>query len=453
MTLASAQESRSAGKGHYNRRWGRSALDQRTDSGSARVTLALSGGGARGFAHIGVLRAFEERGIAIAGIAGTSMGAVVGGLYAVGYSPDEIEDIAANTDLSTLFANAPRRRALFLTQREKIDQALITLRFSSFKPVIPTELTAGQRVSEVLSRLTMRQSYRADNDFTGLPTPFLASATDMETGQAITLERGNLAESMRASMAFPLALSAVELDGRLLTDGGMTRPIPVDLARSLLDGEGYVVAVNTTKDLQGRDKITDAFEVANQVTTIMSRRELLEQLDSADFVITPPVRSLDGADFRRLGEISRLGYDAAAEVIDAILQGHRQRRASRSLGFTSVVLGADRRLIEALAEPLLSNAGRVSAAYLDSLLAERWKRGDLLTLSARTVRPGAGSDTKLIVEAVGIPETEWLTLRVINDEASAPDSVHQSLSARLRGLGKLDVDSLAAWTVELYREM
>ena len=168
-------------------------------------------------------------------------------------------------------------------------------------------------------------------------------------------------------------------------------------------------------------------------------------------MITPPVRSFAGANFRSLDKISRLGYESAEEVIDSILQNHRRRRANRSLMITSVILGGERELIEALAGPLLSISIPVSAAYLDSLFDVRWQEGDLLTLSARTIPDGAGYETKLIVEAVGMPDTEKLTLLVTSDGDKIPDSVHQSLTRRMRNMGKLDLDSLAAWILGPYR--
>ncbi|MCK4460291.1 MAG: patatin-like phospholipase family protein, partial [candidate division Zixibacteria bacterium] len=190
------------------------------------ILLALSGGGARGVATIGLLKAFEEKGIEIEAVTGTSIGGIIGGLYACGYSPDELADIVRNLDLTGLFSNQPSRRTMFLTQREERDRHLLSIRFDGFKPVIPRALTAGQKLTTILTALTTRANYHAAGNFDRLPIPFKTISTDIVSGREIVLDSGSLADAMRATMGFPLAFTPLDKGDQLLMDGGMVTPIP-----------------------------------------------------------------------------------------------------------------------------------------------------------------------------------------------------------------------------------
>ncbi|HSG99416.1 MAG TPA: patatin-like phospholipase family protein [candidate division Zixibacteria bacterium] len=440
----------------YQRQWGKVDVSQRERTGRPRIALALSGGGARGLAHIGVIRACEERGIEIAGIAGASMGGVIGGLYAVGYSTDEITDLVTAIDFGALFSNRPRRRSLLLTQRAELEQTLLTLRFNSLTPTLPTELSSAQRVTEMLTLLTLRGNYAAKENFTALPTPFKTVATDITTGEAVTLERGNLAEAMRATLAFPLAISGVDWEGRLLMDGGMLKPLPVDLARSLLDGDGVVVAVNVTKDLQHRERIDDFFEVATQVTTIMSLRELREEIAAADYYVAPDVRSFDAADFNNADQMIAAGHDAAAPLLDSLAGEWKRAQRRRLFTIQSIQPEGDTALIERLRATLLDSQSPVSETELDSALEARWREGDLLSLSARAeVTESAPPDgprqtIALVVAATARPDSTP-ELILTGTPALPPGSTPYRARLRqwLTEQESLDLDELRARTESL----
>ena len=166
-----------------------------------RIGLALSGGGARGFAHIGVLKALDDAGIPIDYIAGSSMGSIIGGLYAAGHTPDELERITLETDWNQLFLDDPGRANLFVTQKMDQTDHTIQLRLNGLQPHIPSGLSAGQKLQLLFTSLTASANYLADGDFSRLPIPFLAVATDLTTGERVVLGQGNLAEAMRASAA------------------------------------------------------------------------------------------------------------------------------------------------------------------------------------------------------------------------------------------------------------
>ena len=283
------------------------------------VALAISGGGARGLSTIGILKAFEEQNIKIMAIAGTSMGAIIGGLYACGYSPDELSNIIGDIDFDEFFSNAPKRQTMFLTRRQENEKHLFSMRFDNFRPVIPRALTGGQTITTVLTKLTTKANYQSGGDFLKLPIPFRTVATDIITGREIVLERGSLADAMRASMAFPLALTAVERNGQLLMDGGMVTPIPVNLVKKMCDKDNYVVAINTTSALQAKDKLRTPVDIANQVTTIMTADKLSSQLKQADLVLEPELSDFDAGDFEFMDSLINIGYRAGLKAADSII--------------------------------------------------------------------------------------------------------------------------------------
>lgn len=286
------------------------------------IQLALSGGGARGLAAIGVLRAFEERGIRVQAIVGTSMGGIIGGLYASGYSAEELDDIVMGLNFSDLFASAPSRATMFLARRHENERHLISLRFDGLSPQIPRALTSAQSLTTLLTDLTARACYRADGDFRKFPIPFLTLATDIVTGEEVVLDSGSLADAMRATMAFPLAFTGIKYKGHLLMDGGILRPVPVDLARELIDEnttDTFVVAINTTAPLRPPDGLVTPIDIANQVTSIMTAGQLKRELARADFVITPALVNLTTTDFQKKKEIIAIGYEAGLVAADSIL--------------------------------------------------------------------------------------------------------------------------------------
>lgn len=298
---------------------GPGGLSPTVESNKYPVTVALSGGGARGLAAIGIFKAFEEKGINVVAIAGTSMGGIIGGLYATGFSPDQLATIIRGTDFNRFLANSPRRGAMFLTQREERDRHLLSVRFEGFRPVIPRALSAGQELTLLLTTLTTRANYHSAGEFTKLPIPFKTVSTDMITGREIILERGSLANALRATMAFPLAFTGVEDNGRLLMDGGMVTPIPVELARAMCDTVNFVVAINTAGTLLPQEKLKTPIDIANQATTIMTAERLKQQLAQADYIVTPPLEGYYSSDFKQRDSLIEIGYRTGLRAADSII--------------------------------------------------------------------------------------------------------------------------------------
>jgi NTE family protein len=292
------------------------------------VLLALSGGGARGLAAIGVLKAFEEKGIRVAAVTGTSIGGVIGGLYAAGYSPGELIGITRNIAFSQFFSNSPPRKTMFLTQRQERGRHILSVRFNGLTPVIPQAIAAGQRLTALLTNLTTKANYLCSGDFTRLPIPFKTISTDIVSGRGVILDHGSLAEAMRATMAFPLAFTGLEKEGQVLMDGGMVTPIPVELVKQMCDTVRFTVAVNTTSPLLPKDELTTPLDIANQVTSIMTADQLAQQLHSADFVITPPIDRFVSMDFKHRDTLIQIGYQAGLRAADSIITLLRRQRDS-----------------------------------------------------------------------------------------------------------------------------
>lgn len=281
-----------------------SAEDTHHPEQRPRIGLVLSGGGARGAAHIGVLKVLEEMRIPIDAIAGTSVGALVGGLYASGMSPDEIHTIIRETDWDQAFDDAPSRNNL--SYRRKMDNGKyipnLELGLREGKLMMPTGLTAGRKISFMLHRILLRNGFI--RHFDELRIPFRAVATDLTTGDMVVLSEGNLADALRASMAVPGAIVPMHLDGRLLADGGLVRNLPVDVIQEM--GVDVVIAVNVAKGLFPRKRLNSALAVSQQMITIMllkDEKEQLARLSRQDIYIHPELGDMAASDFANMFQV------------------------------------------------------------------------------------------------------------------------------------------------------
>ena len=284
-----------------------------------KIGLVLGGGGARGSAHVGVLKVLEELHIPIDFIAGNSMGAIVGGLYASGMTPEEIGRELQTIDWDDTFVDNPPR--IDRSYRRKLDDNLYMVKpklgFSDGEVKTPLAFIHGQKFDLQLSRLTLRASNL--HDFDKLPIPFRAVATDLETGRAVVLKSGELSRAIRASMAVPGAFDPVEIDGRLLVDGLVSNNVPVNVARDM--GADIVIVVDVGSGLYSRDQIKGALDVVAQLTNILSERNVEQQLATlkpTDILIKPQLGDLGSGDFTRAGEGIKIGEQAAREMLPTL---------------------------------------------------------------------------------------------------------------------------------------
>ena len=261
-----------------------------------KVGLVLSGGGARGAAHVGVLRVLKELRIPIDYIAGTSMGAIVGGLYASGLSVDELQEVVDTTDWFDVFNDSSRRQ--YLSFRRKQDDARVLspvrIGIEKGKPALPPGLITGQNVTILMHALTLPSA--GIERFDDLPIPFRAVATDLVTGEKVVLDRGSLSLAMRASMSVPGAFTPVEIDGRRLLDGGLVANLPIDVARQM-EAE-VVIAVDISTPLATSDQIRTLLNVAGQMNGFQTRKNVLEQiatLGPQDILIVPELEGIQPA--------------------------------------------------------------------------------------------------------------------------------------------------------------
>jgi len=283
-----------------------------------KVGLVLSGGGARGVAHIGVLRVLEQNRIPIDLIVGSSMGAIIGGLYASGYTTTELESVAVHTNWDDVLAltEETRRRELFVDQKIASDRSLLVIRFAGLTPVIPSAVSSGQRLTIFLSDLSFGGLYHPNPSFDELKIPLRIVTTDLISGRRVVLHDGPLSEAMRASMTVPLLFSPVEKGSMQLLDGGLVSNLPVDVAKSM--GCDIVIAVNASSGLRSADELQAPWQTADQIMGIMMQLSNELQLKLADVVITPMAEMHLSSDFTGLDSLIAHGEDAAREMVPKI---------------------------------------------------------------------------------------------------------------------------------------
>jgi NTE family protein len=277
-----------------------------------RIGLVLSGGGARGAAHVGVLKVLDEMRIPVDAVAGTSMGAVFGGLYSSGMSGAEVEELLQSVNWRDAFRDRPPRDQL--GYRRKQDDRNFLVRYSlglrADGVVLPRGLVQGQKLEQVLRNATLPVA--EVRNFDRLPIPFRAIATDLESGQPVYMASGDLVTAMRSSLSAPGVFEPVQRDGRLLVDGGLVDNLPIDIARSM--NVDILIVVDVSFPLFLRDELDSPLDVTNQAFAIMIRSRTLEQrakLHADDIIIEPSLGRFNSADFSRLPQALRAGEQAA----------------------------------------------------------------------------------------------------------------------------------------------
>jgi NTE family protein len=283
-----------------------------------RIALVLSGGGARGGAHLGVLKVLEDMRIPIDMIVGTSAGAIVGAAYASGMPVADIEREMQTLSTASLFHDLARRDVTVARKSENAGSyAGPEIGIGANGLLLPKGAVAGVALEAVLRRLTARQG---STNFDLLPIPFRAVATDVSTGEMVVLDHGNLAQAVRASMAIPAVISPIEIDGRLLVDGGITRNLPVDVARSM--GADVIIAINIGTPLLKREEITSVLSMSAQITRMLTAsnvRTSLAELDAqVDVLITPDLAGIEASNFDVLKEAEVQGGQAGRQAADKL---------------------------------------------------------------------------------------------------------------------------------------
>jgi NTE family protein len=368
-----------------------------------RVGLVLSGGGARGVAQIGVIKALERNHVPIDFIAATSMGAIVGGLYAAGYNPTELESLAVTTNWDEVLSltDDTKRTDLFMDQKLADDRSFLAIRFEGFSPVLPSAVSSGQRLTDFLSDLMLQALYHPFPDFDDLRIPFRAVATDLVSGRRVVLRDGSLAEALRATASVPLLFRPVERDSMRLVDGGLVDNIPVDVAR--MEGCDVAIAVNSTSGLRTMDEMNAPWQTADQIMGIMMDRVNERALLSADVVLTPDIGRHPGATFRGLDTLIRRGDEATERMMPSILRLIRGKADSlrahddRMLLVPPVVWECDSLAIpDSILRSCLSiaTANRNTTAAIRMLLDDLYSSGRFRDVNAAVTTGAAGTHVR-----------------------------------------------------------
>lgn len=290
-----------------------SAQDPATQSRS-KIGLVLSGGGARGGAHLGVLRVLREARVPIDVITGTSIGAVIGGLYAAGMTIEEIEAALLGSAWEDLLLEITPRTTRSFRRKRDDDTFLVKGRpgWNDREVQLPLGLIQGHQFDLLLSRWTLPVANIHDFDELGIP--FRAVAADIVTGEAVVLGQGNLARAMRASLTIPSVIAPIEIDGRLLVDGGIANNLPIDVARDL--GAEIIIAVDVSSGLLERESLGSVIDITNQLINMLGR-DLTEAqvatLGAGDVFIRPDLGEQTASDFETWAETIGVGYEAAAQ--------------------------------------------------------------------------------------------------------------------------------------------
>lgn len=291
-----------------------------------KIGLVLSGGGAKGLAHIGVLKVLEEEGIPIDYITGTSMGSIVGGLYACGYSVDRIEKLTRSINWDELLLDQISRRNISIEEKDDFGKYILEFPLVKGRVQLPKGMVDGQKVSILLSRLTWQ--VHSISDFDKLPIPFRCVATDIVNVKPVVLKSGYLPDAVRASMAIPSFFNPIEIDGRLLVDGGVIRNFPVEDARDM--GADIIIGVEVSAGLYTREQLNSAFRIMDQASTYQITLSNQEQEKKCDILIKPEIGNYNMFSFDAVDSLIALGEKAARSQISVI---HHLADSIRALGY------------------------------------------------------------------------------------------------------------------------
>ncbi len=289
-----------------------------------RVGLVLSGGGAKGFAHVGAIKVLEEAGVKVDYVAGTSMGAIVGGLYAAGYNARELDSVLRVYDLNGLVRDQLPRDVSSFYQKENDAKYAISLPLVSGKIELPSAVSRGQSAFNVFSQLT--EHVHATDDFSELPIPFYCIGTNLETGEEVVLDHGFLPEAIRASGSYPGLLTPVRIGDQVLVDGGLVDNFPVEKMKE--KGVDIIIGVNVSGGLRDIENINSLPEVLMQIAGFQMYKQWDSKIEMCDIYIRPELDAYSTFSFEEGQEIVVKGEEAANQVKEELIAlAQRQKRA------------------------------------------------------------------------------------------------------------------------------
>ena len=279
------------------------SFSQELEQDDLKVGLVLSGGGAKGLAHIGTLKVIDSLGIRIDYIAGTSMGAIIGSLYASGYSGIEIDSIFKGVNFDDIISDNLPRKAKTFYERDNSEKYAVTLPFKKFKVKLPRALSRGQNTLSLLTKLTLHVSHI--DDFSKLPIPFFCVATNIENGEAVYLDKGSLPQSILASGAFPSLFQPVRIGDKILIDGGVVNNYPIDELKA--KGVDVIIGVDVQDDLETREKLESATKILLQINNYKTINDMKIKSKKTDIYIKPDITKFNVVSFNDGGIIIENG--------------------------------------------------------------------------------------------------------------------------------------------------
>ncbi|PZR13344.1 MAG: patatin [Flavobacterium psychrophilum] len=294
--------------------FGTVAAQEKKPNAKPKVGVVLSGGGAKGLAHIGVLKVLEEAGVEVSYIGGTSMGAIVGGLYAAGYSAKQLDSIFTTLDADAMLGDFTPRSSKNFFEKRNDEMYALTLPFNKFRIGFPRAFSKGLYNYNTISRLTY--NVRHVRDFDKLPIPFVCIATDIETGKEVILREGVLPDAILASAAFPSLYTPVEIGDKLLIDGGVTNNYPIEEVRAM--GADIIIGVDVQDPLKTRDKINGATGVLLQINNYQMIQKMENKSKQTDIYIKPNILGFTVISFDEGRTIIDKGEEAARKLIDTL---------------------------------------------------------------------------------------------------------------------------------------
>ncbi|UCG50997.1 MAG: patatin-like phospholipase family protein [Candidatus Latescibacterota bacterium] len=281
-----------------------------------KVGVALSGGAAKGIAHIGALKVIEEAGVPVDFVTGVSMGSIVGGLYAAGYTTAELESLVLAIDWDELFTDRIPRRNLAMEHKIWDRRYQISLPIDDRKVQLPSGLIAGQNITRTFARLTTPVQHT--RDFRKLPIPFLCLAADIANGEIVVLDSGHLSEALRASMSIPTVFAPIKIGDRLLVDGGLARVLPAEDAKNM--GADIVIGVDVGERPRDESELRSIIDMTHQALTLFMTPEIDRQRELCDILIEPDVHDVELYEFGKGRMLIDEGEKAARAVLPQLEQ-------------------------------------------------------------------------------------------------------------------------------------
>lgn len=433
------------------------AFSQETDR--PKIGLVLSGGGARGFAHIGALKMLDSLQIPIDYIVGASMGGIAGALYSIGYSGHDLEHIVHKTDWNEIFSDIPRRTELPYLVRKETGKFQLVFGLDGVKPVIPSGIIYGQKVSLLFSSLTF--PYESITDFDKLPIPYRCVAVDLVTGNQVILKSGSLAKAMRATMAIPTVFTPVEYGDSLLIDGGFSNNLPINIAKEM--GADIVIAVDVESPLKKRKQLGTVLSVLEQTIGLLGLEQRRRNEKLIDIHIRPDLEAFTPGDFDddQIVKIIQRGCIAAQDNVEQLLKLKEKYHLHRMQepGITALANKQPRiydlQITGHTAIPFsfiyqqlhIKPTDRLDLSFLKDRIAEMKSSGYFENVSYEIV-PLSESDIRLIIHVKEKQKPMIFGITIEGNDVLPFTFIYQLLGVQPGN--KLDTEALNSRIMELY---